>query len=30
MEDCKLRATPMITNLKKVMTSDSELVDPRI
>ena len=22
--------TPMVTNLKKVVTSDSELVDPRI
>jgi hypothetical protein len=30
MEDCKPMATPMITNLKKVITSDSELVDPRI
>jgi hypothetical protein len=30
MEDCKLMATPMITNPKKVMTLDSELVDPRI
>jgi hypothetical protein len=30
MEDCKSMATPMITNLKKVVTLDSELVDPRI
>jgi hypothetical protein len=27
MEDCKPMATPMITNLKKVTTSDSKLVD---
>jgi hypothetical protein len=30
MEDCKLMATPMITNLKKIDTSNSELVDPQI
>jgi hypothetical protein len=30
MEDCKPISTPMITNLKKVITSDSKLVDPRI
>jgi hypothetical protein len=30
MEDCKPMATPMITNLKKVTTSDSELVDPTL
>jgi hypothetical protein len=30
MEDCRPMATPMVTNLKKVITSDSELVDPRI
>jgi hypothetical protein len=30
MEDCRPMATPMVTNLKKVVTSDSELVDPRI
>jgi hypothetical protein len=30
MEDCKLMATPMITNMKKVITSYSKLVDPRI
>jgi hypothetical protein len=30
MEDCKPMATPMITNLKKVTTSDSELVDPML
>jgi hypothetical protein len=30
MEDYKLMATPMITNLKKIDTSNSELVDPRI
>jgi hypothetical protein len=28
--DCRLMATPMITNLKKVVTLDSELVDPRL
>ena len=28
MENWKPMATPMITNLKKVTTSDSELVDP--
>jgi hypothetical protein len=30
MEVSRLMATPMVTNLKKVVTSDSELVDPRI
>jgi hypothetical protein len=30
MEDCRPMATPMVTNLKKVVTSDSELVDHRI
>ena len=30
MEDCRPMDTPMVTNLKKVVTSDSELVDPRI
>jgi hypothetical protein len=30
MEDCKLMDTPMITNMKKVITSNSKLVDPRI
>jgi hypothetical protein len=30
MEDYKPMATPIITNLKKVVTLDSELVDPRI
>jgi hypothetical protein len=30
MEDCKPMAMPMITNLKKVTTSDSELVDPKL
>jgi hypothetical protein len=30
MEDCKMMATPMITNLKKVINSYLELVDPRI
>jgi hypothetical protein len=30
MEDCKPMATPMITNLKKVTTSNSELVDPTL
>jgi hypothetical protein len=30
MEDCKPMATPMITSLKKVTTSDSELVDPTL
>jgi hypothetical protein len=30
MEDCKAMATPMITNLKKVTTSDLELVDPTL
>jgi hypothetical protein len=30
MEDCKSMATPMITNLKKIDTLDSELMDPRI
>jgi hypothetical protein len=28
MEECKHMATPMITNIKKVTTSNSELVDP--
>jgi hypothetical protein len=28
MEDCKPMATPMITNIKKVIASDSKLVDP--
>jgi hypothetical protein len=30
MEDCKPMATPMIRNLKKIDTSDSKLVVPRI
>jgi hypothetical protein len=30
MEDCRPMATPMVTNMKKVITSYSELVDPRI
>jgi hypothetical protein len=30
MENCKTMATPMITNLKKVTTSDSKLVDPTL
>jgi hypothetical protein len=30
MEDYKPMATPMITNLKKVTTSNSELVDPTL
>jgi hypothetical protein len=30
MEEYRPMATPMVTNLKKVITSDSELVDPRI
>ena len=30
MEDCRPMATPMVTNLKKVVTSDSELEDPRM
>jgi hypothetical protein len=30
MEDRKPMATPMITNLKKVTTSNSELVDPML
>jgi hypothetical protein len=30
MEDCRMMATPKVTNLKKVVTSDSVLVDPRI
>jgi hypothetical protein len=29
-EDCRSMATPMVTKLKKVVNSDSELVDPRI
>jgi hypothetical protein len=30
MEDCRPMATPMITNLKKVTTSDSDMVDPTL
>jgi hypothetical protein len=30
MEDCKPMATHVITNLKKVTTSDSKLVDPTL
>jgi hypothetical protein len=30
MEDCKSMDTPMVTNLKKVVTLDSKMVDPRI
>jgi hypothetical protein len=30
MEDCKPMATPMITNLMKVIALDSELVDPML
>jgi hypothetical protein len=30
MEDCKPMLTPMVTNMKKIDTSDSEFVDPRI
>jgi hypothetical protein len=30
MEDCRPMATPMVTNMKEVVTSDSKLVDPRI
>jgi hypothetical protein len=30
MENCRSMATPMVTNLKKFITLDSELVDPRI
>jgi hypothetical protein len=30
MEDCRPMATPMITDLKKVVTSDLELVDPKL
>ena len=30
MEDCKPMATPMITNLKKLTTSYSNLVDPTL
>jgi hypothetical protein len=30
MEDCKPMAMPIITNLKKVVTLDSDLVDPKI
>jgi hypothetical protein len=30
MEDCRPMATPMVTNMKKVITSVSELVDPKI
>jgi hypothetical protein len=28
MMDCKSMATPMVTNLKKLRDSDSDLVDP--
>jgi hypothetical protein len=30
MDDGKLMATPMVTNMKKIITSDLDLVDPRI
>jgi hypothetical protein len=30
MEDCKSMATPMVTNMKNIETSDSELLDPKI
>jgi hypothetical protein len=30
MDEYKLMAMPMVTNLKKIDTLDSELVDPRI
>jgi hypothetical protein len=30
MGDCKPMTTPMITNLKKLSASDSELVDPTL
>ena len=30
MDDCKPVATPMITNLKKVTTSDSDMMDPTL
>jgi hypothetical protein len=30
MEECKPTATPMVTNLNKVITLDLELIDPRI
>jgi hypothetical protein len=30
IDNCKPMATPMITNLKKVTSSDSELVDPML
>jgi hypothetical protein len=30
MEDYRLMATPMVTNMKKVITSNLELVDPKI
>jgi hypothetical protein len=30
MEDCKLMATHMITNMKKINTSNLELMEPRI
>ena len=30
MEDCRSMATLMVTNLKKVVTLDSQLVDPKI
>jgi hypothetical protein len=29
MKNCRPMATPMVTNLKKVVTSDLDLVDPR-
>jgi hypothetical protein len=30
MEDCRSMATPMVTNMNKIVTSYLELVDPRI
>jgi hypothetical protein len=30
MEDCRQMVTPMVTNLKKVVTSDSNLVDTKV
>jgi hypothetical protein len=30
MEDCRLIVTPMVTNLKKVITSDSESITKQI
>jgi hypothetical protein len=30
MEDCRVMNTPMVTNMKKVFTSDSKLVDTKI